>query len=510
MGTGTPATALKPRARRPIDGPLLVLGAVGAGACVLATITLAAGHVAGAGPKAVGAAGFLLLVAWCFAHRRVDHTLAALGLYLGLLDGYIKLSTGSSAVTLARDVLVVAMAAGALVRTSRSGERLNLPPLGGLVIAFAVVVVVQLLNPDARNLAGGLAGVRQHLEFVPLFFLGSAYLRRESQIRTLLVLVVTCAAIGGVVSFVQSNLSPQELAAWGPGYAERVLGSGGFAGAGRTAIVNGASAVRPFGLGSDAGSGALFAAVALPSLIALLMAGPNRYRLLVAPLAVGLALALATSGSRNALVVAFVSLFAFGLIAARSRNALRAIVGLGVGTLLVYGGFHELSSDNPAATRTKSIVSTNALSTYQDERGASLGLFGGYVKDHPLGVGIGRSGPATGAFATEGGAPGYNAETEWNFMVLETGVLGLGLYLLINLRLLDWTIRRIRNMQSATQRLYLAALAAPLAGLIAQGFAGPTTVSVPAAPYFWLVAGILSYWLAAKYRREPLAAAVSM
>jgi hypothetical protein len=57
-------------------------------------------------------------------------------------------------------------------------------------------------------------------------------------------------------------------------------------------------------------------------------------------------------------------------------------------------------------------------------------------------------------------------------------------------------------MASGTQRLYLAALAAPLAGLIAQGFAGPTTASVPAAPYFWLVAGLLSYWLAVRRDEE--------
>lgn len=502
MGIGIP-TAIRQRAVSPADSGRLAASVLGGTACVAATLALTVSGVAGFGMTALGSALFGLVVLWCFTHRRVDQTLALLALYLGLLDGYIKLSTGSGLVTLGRDCLVMAIAGGALLRATISGQRLTMPPLGGLVLAFVAVALVALANPAARDLAGGLAGVRQHLEFVPLFFLGYAFLRAESRIRAILLLIVLCAAIGGVVSFIQSTLTPQELAAWGPGYAQRVLGADGFGGGARIAIVNGVEAVRPFGLGSDAGAGALIAAIALPSLIALFMAGPNRYRFVVLPLAAGLAIALATSGSRNALVVAFVSLFAFGLVAARSKNALRAVVGLAVGTLLVYGALQHLSSSNAAATRTKSIVSKQVLSTYQAERGDSLGLVGGYVKDHPLGVGIGRSGPAAGAFLGSRELSGLNAETEWNFLVLELGVLGLGIYLLINVRLFGWTFRRVRRLESATQRLYLAALAAPLVGLIAQGFAGPTTASVPAAPYFWLVAGILSYWLAGQARQGP-------
>lgn len=49
-------------------------------------------------------------------------------------------------------------------------------------------------------------------------------------------------------------------------------------------------------------------------------------------------------------------------------------------------------------------------------------------------------------------------------------------------------------------RLQLAALAAPLFGLAVAGFAGVTTASVPPAPYFWFVAGVLSYWLVTAHR----------
>ncbi len=65
-------------------------------------------------------------------------------------------------------------------------------------------------------------------------------------------------------------------------------------------------------------------------------------------------------------------------------------------------------------------------------------------------------------------------------------------------------LTRIRRIDDLTMRLQLAALAAPLFGLVVAGFSGPTSASVPPAPYFWFVAGVLSYWLVTAYRQAPV------
>jgi hypothetical protein len=475
-------------------------------------ITLAlVGRLGGSsGAAALWAAGFVLLAGWCLLHRRVDQSLALLGLYLGLLDGYLKLRTGSPNITLARDVLVGAISAGALVRTTRTATRMSLPPLGGLVLAFSAIVFVELLNPNARTLAGGLAGVRQHLEFVPLFFLGYAFVRQKSQLEKFLLIIVLCASVGGVVSLIQSGLTPQQLARWGPGYSERVLGTGVFTGAGRkTSDARGNATVRPFGLGSDAGAGAVFGALAIPAAIALLLTaqGPKRFNIGV--MSVGIALALATSGSRGALILAFTSLVWFGIVAAASKNALKAIVGLAVMTVLVYVAFDQLSGSNTATQRSQTIVSANALSTYNAERGKSLAKFDEYLREYPLGAGVGHGGPA----ASYGGSDSFSAqhgldyEAGWNFFLLEIGLLGLAVYVLLNLKLCSLAIRRIRGVPDNATRLYLAALAGPILGLFLQNFSGASAVSVPGGPFLWLVAGVLSYWLATK-RAECVAVCV--
>lgn len=476
------------------DASLAAAAVAGAAGCVVLTIALASGQLVGPGLASIGAAGFVLLVIWCFAHRPVQHSLAVLTLYLGLLDGYLKLRTGSSTVTLARDVLVVAVAAGALLRSTRAHRTFVLPPLAGFVLAFCGVVLIELANPGSRGLTAGLAGVRQHLEFVPLFFLGYAFLRKESQIRNALLLIVFCAAVGGVVSYIQSRLSPAQLASWGPGYAERINGTGIFTGAGRVAFLSGGTAVRPFGLGSDAGSGAATASLALPGAAALMMTAGSRTRWFVALMSVGIALAVATSGSRAAIIVSFVSLLTFALLAAVSKNALKAIVGTAVGIALVYLAFVQLGPNNATTQRAQSITPNNFSSTFSNERSASVGLLGSLMVSHPLGVGVGTSGPAA-QVAGDAGAAKYNSETEWNFLVVETGIVGLVIYVAFLCRLAWLSASRIRRFSEARLRLCLAALAAPILSMLVSGFSGPTSASVPTAPFLWLVSGVLAYWL---------------
>lgn len=496
---------LRRRVRAYEDLTLAIATIVGAATCVLLTVILASGTVIGSGFEAVAVAAFLLVALWCLTHRRVDHTLLVLALYLGLLDGYVKLSTGSSTITLARDALVIAIAAGALARSIHARERLHVPPLGGFVLAFTAAVLIELANPAARNLAVGLAGVRQHLEFVPLFFLGYAVIRTEARVRNALLLLVFCAAIGGVVSYAQSKLTPEQLAGWGPGYRERIDGTGIFTGAGRIAVEGTTSTVRPFGLGSEAGSGALLAALALPGLVALLITGSRRLRWLMLPMSVGVGLAVATSGSRGALILVFVSLLAFGLIAAASRNALKAILGVALGVAVVYGAFVQLGPDNASTKRAQSVTPSKAVATFSAERGSSVAAFGNLAWNHPLGVGVGTSGPASG-FQRSTSVATFNTETQWNFLIVETGLLGLIIYVTFLLRLSWLAMVRIRRVTDPVLRLQLAALAAPIISMIVAGFSGPTSASTPTGPFLWLVGGVLAYWLATELgTRNPRA-----
>src|SRR5439155_1278892 len=69
-------------------------------------------------PLTLATAGFIAVAVWMFLEPRLERSLAVLLVYLGALDGYLKLKTGSSYMTLARDVLLYSIALGALARNT--------------------------------------------------------------------------------------------------------------------------------------------------------------------------------------------------------------------------------------------------------------------------------------------------------------------------------------------------------------------------------------------------------
>ena len=157
----------------------------------------------------VGAPAILAGVAvWMFFSEHYERTLAVLALYLGLLDGFLKLKTGSTIATLGRDVLLYAIAAGALVRVTLRRRPFQIPALTLGVIAWVAICVAEVLNPVVPSISHAVAGVRQHIEFVPLFFLGYAVMRSERRLMGLFAVMLVVAAANGVVSLVQSHLTP--------------------------------------------------------------------------------------------------------------------------------------------------------------------------------------------------------------------------------------------------------------------------------------------------------------
>jgi len=70
-------------------------------------------------------------------------------------------------------------------------------------------------------------------------------------------------AANGIISFWQFSISPEELSGWGPGYEERLSGEGDVA-ARTFENDSGDEQARPFGLGSDSGTGGIVGLLSLP------------------------------------------------------------------------------------------------------------------------------------------------------------------------------------------------------------------------------------------------------
>ncbi len=459
----------------------------------------------------LGVTGFL----WLATTRRTGLALALFMVYLGALDGYLKLRTGSTVVTLLRDVLLFGIVVGLLVRAQARGTPLTAPPLSAWVGLFVVLVLVQFANPQGGTLVHSLAGARQHLEFVPLFFLTFAYVRTTPALRMFVVLLVLLGAANGVVSWAQVGLTPQQMAAWGPGYAERVLGKGAFSEAGRTfASRAGVGQVRPFGLGSDSGSGGFVGVYAVGGVLALASLFMRlRYLVFAGVMAIGVTAAVVTSQSRAAVICGLVVVVAYGLLTATSRGRVARLLGLAVVAVAgVLAASTIVGTVGSSGLRYEGLTASRIVATTEKARGDSLDAIPHNLVTYPLGAGLGTSGPATTAPGASPIAGEPDTESEFSFMTVETGVAGTVLVSAFTVMLFVLGLSRCRHEPDREARALLAAVTAPLAAiLVLFPIGGGLTATTPGGPYLWAVAGIVSYWLVVRpaERRRALRSAPS-
>ncbi len=155
---------------------------------------------------------------------------------------------------------------------------------------------------------------------------------------------------------------------------------------------------RPFGLGSDMGFGGIVGMLAIPAGIALLAIGSARTRVAAALLSSGAVLAVVTSQARVAVLGAVVAALAFTALSVTSRGAFRAVMGLSLALAVSYASVSVLTSNSDAGAfdRYSDIAPNKALSTAYDYRRDTLKLIPEYIRDYPLGAGIGSKGPAGG------------------------------------------------------------------------------------------------------------------
>jgi hypothetical protein len=440
----------------------------------------------------IGVTAFGAVAVWMFFSERYTLTLSVFLIYLGLFDGFLKLKTGSSVVTLGRDVLLYSITLGAVTRAILRRQAIAASPLMLGVVAWVLLCVAQIFNPSAASILHATSSIRQHIEFVPLFFAGYLILRSERRLVGLCVLIVVVTGINGVVALYQEHLTPAQLASWGPGFYNEVFGTSSLSG--RLFWVNGVAYVRPPALGGDFGFGGALGVIAVPAALALAQAGRRLGRLslvgwLGAPL---IAVAVVTSESRTDVVSAAVALLAFLALTATSRRGFTVvIVTLIVGVLSYVIAVPLLEGSTP--TRYSTIAPTEVVSTTLSYRDSTLALIPTYAVDYPLGAGMGSAGPAANSGLGGTTTKSLDAESEFTFLEIELGVPGLLLLTGLMLSFIALGIRLRRVADPFLGRL-LCVFPAVLIAFFAVWIVGADTATSPDAPFMWLAGGTLAYW----------------
>lgn len=464
-----------------------------------------------------GTVGIVMLM----TSPRLEVSVALVVLYLGLLEGPVKLGTGGhEAASVVRDVLIYAVAAGALMRLLASHQRITLPPLSGWVVAFVTLVLIEALNPNTHGITKALGGYRQQLEWVPFFFFGYALMRSKRRFRQMFLILGVIALANGIVSTYQTRLSPGQLASWGPGYRELVYGTevsgqkGGLAG--RVFGAEGVARVRPPALGTDAGFSAGVGVLALVGTLALLAAVGLRRRWPVVLLCLGALVGIATGEGRLQVVGAVLAVLAFTLLSLSAGKQFTRPLAVIIGIIVLaipLGAVFVSAVGSSTFARYSSIAPGNISPETKDTKTSSLKEIPNVIAQTPFGVGLGSVGAATGfgGVASQGegiGAHGVSAETEYNFVTDELGLPGLILWSAFTIRLIVLGLRGLPRIEDLELRIDLAAMLAILIGFTLMGFSGPTMSSPAFGAFFWFMAGTFSYWFITRRRRRSLSPAL--
>lgn len=446
-------------------------------------------------------------------YPRLEVTVTVAALYLGLLEGPVKLGFGGhELVSVARDVVIFGVALGAILRIIARRESVRLPPLSAWVLAWWALVLVEAFNPNTHGITKALGGFRQQLEWTPFFFFGYALVRSKARLRKMFLILGVIALANGIVGTYQTGLQPSQLAAWGPGYRELVYGSTGGLSA-RTFGVEGESRVRPPALGTDAGGAGGWAVLALPGILALLAYARPRRRWPLLLLCFGALAGASTGEGRIQVVGAALAVLAFLLLSmSAGRQVLRPVVVLlGVLALAIPVGAVFVSA---VGSRTFSRLSSleELGSGSKDTKTGEIKHIPSLIAKAPFGVGLGTTGAATGfggvAASERIEKTNAGAETEYNFVTAELGLPGLILWVGLTIRLLALALPAIGRVRDVETRLYLAAVFAVLIAMTMIGFSGPTMGSGAFGPFFWATAGIGAYWFAGAGREQRPAPAL--
>jgi O-antigen ligase len=224
-----------------------------------------------------------------------------------------------------------------------------------------------------------------------------------------------------------------------------------------------------------------------------------RHLLFAVAMAIGAVTAIVTSQGRAVIVCSIVVALAYGLLTATSRGRVTTLLGLAVAALVsVFVIQAIVGKAGSPALRYQGLTTSTLLQTTSKARGKSLADIPRTMARYPLGAGLATAGPASGAPGATALTGGVDAENQFSFMTLETGIAGMALIVAFTVMLFVLGLRRCRHERDREARVLLAAVIAPIGAMTVLYVPSALTATTPGGPYLWAAGGIVSYWLVAR------------
>jgi hypothetical protein len=446
----------------------------------------------------------LLLAAVCITLGRRLITLVLILAYLSI-EGFLKLlSNYNQLVHVGLDIIVLSVTVWLVLEAVIQRQRsLLLLPWTRLILIYALWVVLQLLNPNSPGLLPSLAAFKVHLAMIPLYFISAAVFMNLQDVRRFLVALVVISLLPCGMALTQYALGPSSVLDLSPRFWQNISYYHEW---------------RPFGTSAMPGGASVFAYLAAPLAVVLLVADTSKRVRVLCLVAIMLSAAtFVVSGVRQVFLGCVLTLLTMAtLLAWRRRGA--GAVALAVVALIGFAAFtavqtwlRPMATENVAREErapeiwrerdvTTRLLTLTNRATYTESRQFPLAAVTYRAVHYPFGAGLGRTGSASGTFANlyaaDPKSARIQAEVGWsdNFfadMIVETGIPGMLMLTTVLIGMLAGAWRLARHATHPAVVAVAASLAGFYVSVLAMSYGSQPLLANPVTAYFWVFSGLL-------------------
>lgn len=391
-----------------------------------------------------------------------------LGLYFFfawlLLEDLIRKYLGNNmAIYFAKDFLVAVVYLSFFIAWRRKRAQGFRPPFFVPLMIMIWFGVLQVFNPTSPHLAYGMLGMKLYFYYVPLILIGYALLDSEVELQRFFVVNLTSILLVAGLGIAQAIIGPSFMS---PATTQEELKDVGVLY--RLAPISGSIVFRPTSVFVTTGRYVDLLNIAWLLALGFLGYSLLRYRkgrwlafLSVSVVAAALILAASRGGFAWGIInaVIFVAAFLWGAswrqreVIRVLRTTLRAGLGIALATVILLVSFPEAILGRIAVYYETMSPDSPASELVQRARDYPLQNFvGAFASDRwPYGYGIGTTALGTQYVTKFFGAPPLRVGVESGFgeIVVEMGIVGLLLWLVLTLAILISVYRIILRMRGS-------------------------------------------------------------
>lgn len=399
-------------------------------------------------------------------------------------------------------VLWMLVATWAMKAIVAGNQRLPRVPLLGLLTLHVLWIVILAFSPYTASFFVAAASFKIHLSMIPLYFLGYLLAReQDSPDRFLekLTALWTLAFGFTVLQYVAGPGSTLDMS--GPALAR----FGYF------------QEWRPFGTTAVPGGEAVYAFLAIPFALCLVLRGEHRLRdPLIAVCVVAAAAVFFISGVRQLFLGCLITLLVMGGLQVMRKRGRAVAAGV---ALLILGASAYVAVDEflvpkaqasltqrldlPSAWRQRNPAERFKTllepSTYATARRGAMDLILQRVREIPLGAGLGRTGSAAGALEAQLADDPFSAQLQERYgfqdnffaaMLVETGIPGTLLLTALLVGLLVIAVQLALRSTDTRDAALGALVAGYLMAILVMSWGSQPLLSNPTLAFFWFLGGL--------------------